>query len=83
MYLVTVQTILKRKLIQVFLYKKPYLRSNYTEANIEEDVDLKNHSRIKNLPDPITIREPASKNFVDKLFNDLSILKNYRIHRFE
>ena len=56
--------------------QKPYLRSNYIEANIEEDIDLKGQYRIKNLPDPISIREPASKNYVDNLFNDSSIVKN-------
>ena len=55
--------------------QKPYLRTNYIEANIEEDIDLKNQFRIKNLPDPISIREPASKHYVDKLFNDPSIIK--------
>ena len=54
---------------------KPYLRTNYIESNIEEDIDLKNHFRIKTLPDPISLRE-ASKNYVDNLFNDSSILKN-------
>ena len=56
--------------------QKPYLRHNYIEADIEEDIDLKNQFRIKNLPDPISIREAASKNYVDNLFNDTSILKN-------
>ena len=56
--------------------QKPYLRTNYIEANIEEDIDLKNQNRIKNLPDPISIREAASKNCVDNLFNDPSIIKN-------
>ena len=31
---------------------------------------------MKNLPDPVSIREAASTNFVDNLFNDLNILKN-------
>ena len=56
--------------------QKPYLRSNYIEANIEENIDLKNQYRIKNLPDPLSIREAASKNYVDNLFNDPSIIKN-------
>ena len=56
--------------------QKPYLRHNYIESNIEEDIDLKNQYRIKNLPDPISIREAASKNYVDNLFNDPSIVKN-------
>ena len=56
--------------------QKPYLRTNYIEANIEEDIDLKNQYRIKNLPDPISIRQATSKNYVDNLFNDPSIVKN-------
>ena len=56
--------------------QKPYLRANYIESNIEEDIHLKNQYRIKNLPDPISIREAASKNYVDNLFNDPSIIKN-------
>ena len=56
--------------------QKPYLRINYIEANIEEDIDLKNQFRIKNLPDPISIGEPVSKQYVDNKFNDPSIIKN-------
>ena len=55
--------------------RKPYLRTNYIESNTEEDIDFKNQFRIKNLPDPISIREAASKNYVDNLFNDPSTLK--------
>ena len=56
--------------------RKPYLRTNYIESNIEEDIGLKNEFKIKNLPDPISIREAASKHYVDNLFNDPSIVKN-------
>ena len=56
--------------------QKHYLRSNYIEAKIEEDIELKNQFRNKNLPDPISIQEPASKNYVDNKFIDLSIIKN-------
>ena len=56
--------------------QKPYLKANYIESSIEEDIDLKNQNTIKNLPDPISIREAASKNYVDNLFNDLSLIKN-------
>ena len=56
--------------------QKPYLRSIYIESNIEEDVGLKNQYRINKLPDLISIREAASKNCVDTLFNDPSIVKN-------
>ena len=56
--------------------QKPYLRTIYIEANIEEDIDLKGQYRIKNLLNPISIRETASKDFVDSKFNDPSIVKN-------
>ena len=56
--------------------QKPYLRTNYLESNIEKDIDLKNQYGNKTLPDPISITDPASKNYVDNLFNDPSILKN-------
>ena len=56
--------------------QKPYLRHNYIESNIEEDIDLKNQFRIKNLPDPISNGEPVSKQYVDNFFNDSSIVKN-------
>ena len=56
--------------------QKHYLKTNYIDANIEEDIDLKNQYRIKKLPDPISIREATSKHFVDNLFNDPTILKN-------
>ena len=57
--------------------QKPYLRFNFLESNLEEDIDLKNQYRIKNLPDPISIREPASKHYVDNLFTDPSIVKKH------
>ena len=62
--------------------QKPYLRTNFIEANIEEDIDLKNQYRIKNVPDPISIQEVCSKNYVDNLFSDSSIVKQ-RSYRFE
>ena len=39
--------------------QKAYLRTNYIEADIEEDIDLRGQYGIKKLPDPITIREAA------------------------
>ena len=46
--------------------QKPFLRTFYIEANIEEDIDLKNQFGIKILAHPISIREAASKNYVDE-----------------
>ena len=56
--------------------QKPYRKTNYKEANIEEDIDLKNQYKIKSLPDAICIGEAASKIYGDILFNDPSVLKN-------
>ena len=39
-------------------------------------IDLTNQNRIKKIPDLISIREAASNNYVDNLFNDPSIIKN-------
>ena len=64
------------KIDTLLFVQKPYLRTNYIESNIEEDMDLKNQVRNENLPDPISIREAASKNYVENLFNDPSIVKN-------
>ena len=41
-----------------------------------KNIDLINQFRIKNLPDPISIREAAPKNYVDNFFNDPSIEEN-------
>ena len=56
--------------------QKPYLRANYLESNIEEDIDLKNQYRIKNLQDPVDINDACNKNYADNLFSDPSIVKN-------
>ena len=66
----------EQKIDTSLFVQKPYLRRNYIEANIEEDIDLKNQYRIKNLPDPISIGEPVSKSYVDNKFKDPSIIKN-------
>ena len=66
----------EQKIDTSLFVQKPFLRTNYIEANIEEDIDLKNQYRIKNLPDPINIGDPVSKNYVDNKFNDPSIIKN-------
>ena len=58
------------KIDRSLVVQKPYLRSNYIEANIEEEIDLKNQFRIKNLLHPISIREPTSENYVDNIFKN-------------
>ena len=49
-----------RKFDRSLFVRKPHLRTIYIEINIEEDIDAENKFRIKNLPDPISIREAAS-----------------------
>ena len=56
--------------------QKPYPRTKYLDGNIEEDDNSKNQYSIKNLPEPVSIREAASKNYVDKKINDPSIIEN-------
>ena len=52
--------------------QKPYLRHNYIEANIEEDINLKNQYRIKNLIDPINLQDARNKNYIDNIYkNDI------------
>ena len=56
--------------------QKPYLRINYIESNIEEDIDLKNQYKIKNLPNTINTQDACNKDYVDNLINDPAILRN-------
>ena len=56
--------------------QKPYLRTYFIESNTEEDIDLKNQFRLKNLLNLNSIREAASENYVDNNFTDPSVIKN-------
>ena len=67
----------KNKIDTSVFVQSLYLRTVYKEANIEEDIDLKNQFRIKNLPDPISFREPANKPYVDNNFNDPGVIKKH------
>ena len=50
--------------------QKPYLRRNYIESDIEEDIDLKNQYRIKNLLDPINLQDACNKIYIDNIFKN-------------
>ena len=63
------------KIDTALFVQKPFLRTNYIESNIEENIDMKNQFRIKNLPDPISNREAASKYYVYIRLNDPSKIK--------
>ena len=56
--------------------QKLYLRTNYIEANFEEDINMKNQFNIENLPRPQENSNAVCKSYVDNLFNDSKIIKN-------
>ena len=62
--------------------QKPYLRTNYKEANIEEDIDFKNQYRIKNLPNPINIKEACNKTYIDNSKDEPSLVRNNQNNDF-
>ena len=54
--------------------QKPYLRTNYLESVLEEDIDLRNQYKNKNLPDPVNTQDVCCKNYVDNIFkNDIDL----------
>ena len=55
--------------------QKPYSRIKYMEANIEKDIEKKSQYTIRNLPDPKSIGEAISKNYVDHKFTNPRIIK--------
>ena len=63
--------------------QKPYLRTNYIESNIEENINMKNQFKIKNLPYPEENSDAVFKAYVDSLFNDSSLLKKHRTYRLK
>ena len=72
----------EQKIDTSLFIQKPYLRANYIESNIEEDIDLKNHYRIKNLPDPISITEACNKNYIDNAIDKSSLVRNNKDNDF-
>ena len=56
--------------------QKFYLRTNYIEANFDEDITLKNQFRTKNLPWPQENSDAVCKSHVHNFFNDSSIMKD-------
>ena len=58
------------------LLTKTFFKNYFYASNIEEVTDMKIQNRIKNLRDPINIREAVSKNYVDNSFNNPSTTKN-------
>ena len=48
--------------------QKPYLRTNYIEADIEEDIDMKNQFYNKKLPNPIGLDDGMNKRYADTIY---------------
>ena len=44
---------------------RSYIRANYIESNLEEDIDIKDQFKILNLLNPTLLRDPATKYYVD------------------
>ena len=74
--MVPVQKNLRIKIDTTLSVQKPCLSTNYIEAGIEEDIDMKNLFRNKNRKGSISIRKAVSKIYVFTLFIDPSITKN-------
>ena len=46
---------------------KSYVRANYIESELEEDIDMKQKFKIKNLVEPSDANDAANKAYVDKI----------------
>ena len=54
--------------------QKAYLRSNYIESDIEEDIDMKNQFYIKNLPSAIDLDDVISKRYGDTNYLKITVI---------
>ena len=54
---------------------KSYIKANDLESNVEEDIDMKNEFKIKNLPEPINLQDAATKNYVESKNNSFVPIK--------
>ena len=70
---------------------KSYVRANYIESSMEEDIDMKYQFKIKNLPNPTNLQDPATKFYVDSKTSNLvpnseldnnSIVRNNKNNNF-
>ena len=53
-----------------FFVQKLYLRTNCIEAKNEEDINVKNHFKIENLPCPQENSDAVRKSYENSLFKE-------------
>ena len=58
------------------MVQKSFLRTNYIESNIEENIVKKNQFKIENIPGPIENSDAVCDSYEDVGLNDLSIRGN-------
>ena len=70
---------------------KSYVRANYIESSMEEDIDMENQFKIKNLSNPTNLQNLATKSSVASKTDNLvpiseldnnSIVRNNKINNF-
>ena len=72
----------EQKIDTSLFVQKPYLRTNYIESNLEEDIDLKNQYKIKNLPNPTNLYDACNKTYIDHIIDELSLVRNNKDNDF-
>ena len=72
----------EQKIDTSLFVQKPYLRIIYIESNLEEDIDLKNQYKIKNLVDPINLHDACNKNYIDNSIDEISLIRNNKNNDF-
>ena len=64
------------KIVNIQYVQKPYLRTNYIEKNIEEDLDLVNQFENKNLPCSQKNSDAVCESYVESGLNDPIVIRN-------
>ena len=59
----------------LFVQKPYFLRTNYLESDMEEDIDMKQKFKIKKLVDPTNDFDAVNKKYIDKNINESSLLR--------
>ena len=54
---------------------KSYVRANYIESEMEEDIDMKQKFKIINLTEPTNLTDAANKGYIDNKINESTLLR--------